>query len=249
MYLKTRGLVLRVTQYHDTDALLTLLTGEYGTITVKARGLRRRNSPLTGPCQLLAFNEFTLFENNGFYTIQDAHVVHMFHSLRSDLTKLALGTYLAQVAEVLSQEDMPNSGMLPLVLNCLYALSQWNEPELKVKTVFELRAACIGGYLPDLHGCCVCGQAYPDRFALSSGTLSCSHCESSSDFGVRIPLTPGMLDAMRYVVSCDHSKIFSFTIGHDTLEQLSYLTEGYLSTQMEQGFSSLDFYKSLYMIE
>ena len=33
--------------------------------------------------------------------------------------------------------------------------------------------------------------------------------------------------------------------GEKTLEQLSDLTEAYLSTQLERGFSALDFYKSL----
>ena len=44
MYLTIRGLVLRITDYNDRDALLTLLTGSHGKLTVKARGLRRRNS-------------------------------------------------------------------------------------------------------------------------------------------------------------------------------------------------------------
>ena len=68
MYLTTKALVLRVTDYNDRDSLLTLLTDEYGKLTVKARGLRRKNSPLIAPCQLLAYAEFTLFENKGYYT-------------------------------------------------------------------------------------------------------------------------------------------------------------------------------------
>ena len=62
MYLTIRGLVLRVTDYNDRDALLTLLSERHGKLTVKARGLRRKNSPLIAPCQLLTLSEFTLFE-------------------------------------------------------------------------------------------------------------------------------------------------------------------------------------------
>ena len=54
MHLTTPGLVLRVTDYNDRDALLTLLTPRNGKLSVKARGLRRKNSPLTAPCQLLS---------------------------------------------------------------------------------------------------------------------------------------------------------------------------------------------------
>ena len=61
MYMTIRGIVLRVTDYNDRDALLTLLTENQGKLTVKARGLRRKNSPLVAPCQLLAYGVFTLF--------------------------------------------------------------------------------------------------------------------------------------------------------------------------------------------
>ena len=55
---------------NDRDALLTVLSRNHGKLTVKARGLRRKNSPLVAPCQLLAYGEFTLFEYRGQYTIK-----------------------------------------------------------------------------------------------------------------------------------------------------------------------------------
>ena len=158
MYLTTKALVLRVTDYNDRDSLLTLLTDEYGKLTVKARGLRRKNSPLIAPCQLLAYAEFTLFENKGFYTINEAASIELFQGLRRDLTRLSLGTYFAQAAEVIAQEDMPNPELLSLVLNCLYGLSKLNLPDTQVKAVFELRSACLSGYAPDLYGCYRCGE-------------------------------------------------------------------------------------------
>ena len=146
MYLTIKALVLRVSVYNDTDALLTILTHEHGKLTVKARGLRRKNSPLAAPCQVLAYDEFTLFEHRGHYTINEAHSIELFHPLRKDLQKLSLGTYFAQVTEVLCQEDLPNPALLSLTLNCLHALSRLSVDERIVKSVFELRCACMAGY-------------------------------------------------------------------------------------------------------
>ncbi|MDD5864465.1 MAG: DNA repair protein RecO [Firmicutes bacterium] len=245
MYLTIQGIVLRVTDYNDRDALLTLLTRRHGKLTVKARGLRRKNSPLTAPCQLLAYGEFTLFEYKGQYTINEAQSIELFLSLRRDLTRLSLGTYFAQVAEVLSQEDLPNPELQSLLLNCLYALSALELPEEKVKAVFELRAACLSGYTPDLFGCHICGNQNPDRFDLSAGQLECRSCRRGESRGIRLPVTPAMLEAMRYICLCDPKKLFSFQVGADTQRQLAELTEAYLCTQLERGFSTLDFYKSL----
>ena len=245
MYLTIQGIVLRVTDYNDRDALLTVLSRRHGKLTIKARGLRRRNSPLVAPCQLLAYGEFTLFEYRGNYTINEASSLELFSGLRRDLTKLSLGTYFAQVAELISQEDLPNPELQSLLLNCLYALSRLDLPERQVKAVFELRGACLAGYTPDLFGCHVCGCQEPDRFDISAGMLECSKCRSLESSGLRLPVTPGILEAMRYICLCDPKKLFAFSLADSAMQQLSELTEAYLTTQLERGFSTLDFYKSL----
>ena len=245
MYLKIQGLVMRVTPYNDTDALLNVLTRDHGKLTFKARGLRRKNSPLVAPCQLLAYGEFTVFEYRGMYTINEAHSIELFQQLRKDLQKLSLGTYFAQVAEVISQEDMPNPDLLALVLNCLYALSELDVPLDQVKAVFELRCACLAGYSPDLHGCFRCGNPFADRFNIAEGHLECHTCRDHTSDGIRMPVSVGTLDAMRYICHCNAKRLFAFQTGGNTMEELSHITEGYLSTQLERGFSTLDFYKSL----
>ena len=245
MHLKIQALVLRVTDYNDRDALLTLLSRNHGKITVKARGLRRKNSPLVAPCQLLAYGEFVLFEYRGQYTVNEAHSIELFQSLRRDLTKLSLGTYFAQAAELISQEDLPNPELLSLLLNSLHGLAKLDLPEVMVKAVFELRAACLAGYTPDLFGCHICGSQEPDRFDLSQGQLECHSCRRMGASGIRMPVTSSVLEAMRYICYCDPKKLYAFQVGQETMGRLADISEAYLTTQLERGFSTLDFYKSL----
>lgn len=245
MYTTVRGLVLRVTDYKERDALLTLLTADQGKLTVKARGLRRKNSPLIAPCQLLAYGEFTIFSYRGMNTVNEAASIELFQGLRRDICKLTLATYFAQVAELVSQEDVPNPQLLSLVLNCFHGLSKLNEPEAKVKAVFELRCACLSGYGPDLAGCFRCGSGAADRFDISAGRLECSGCRSLASDGLRMPVSAAVLDAMRYIAGCPDKRLFSFQTGEETLQSLCQITECYLTTQLERGFSALDFYKSL----
>ena len=247
MYLTVRGLVLRVTQYNDTDALLSVLTPSHGKLTIKARGLRRKNSPLTASCQLLAYSEFVLFEYRGLYTINEAHSIELFQNLRADLEKLSLGSYFAQVSEVISQEDIPSPELLSLLLNCLHALANTDLHQDQIKGVFELRSACLAGYMPELNGCWNCGNENAEMFDLSNGRTECVSCNIRTSGSIRLPISAGILSAMRYICMCDSKRIFSFKLGDETLKQLSEVTEGYLSTQLERGFSCLDFYKSLRM--
>ena len=144
----------------------------------------------------------------------------------------------------MSQEDLPNPEFLSLVLNCLFALAKLNLPEIMVKAVFELRSACLSGYTPDLYGCYRCGCDNPDRFDISEGLLECQKCRSVGG-GIHMPVTTGVLEAMRYICLCEPRKLLSFQIGQENLSLLYNLAEAYLTTQLERGFSTLDFYKSL----
>lgn len=245
MYLTIQGVVLRTADYNERDVLLTLLTQKHGKLTVKARNVRRKNSPLTAVCQLLTFGEFTIFEYRGQYTVNEARVLNLFTGLRADMEKLSLASYFAQVSEVLSQEDYPTPELQSLLLNCLYALAQLQLPQQQVKAVFELRAACLAGFAPDLYGCHVCGSQEPTRFDLSSGLMECAGCRDAASEGIRMPVSPAMLEAMRFICFCDPKRLFSFRLDGGELGHLAALTEGFLTTQLERGFAALDFYKSL----
>ena len=244
MYFKTPGLVLRETDYQETDRLLTVLTRDYGKLTLRARGVKRKNSPLKSGCQLLTYSEFTVFENKGKHIVDEAVPLEMFLPLRSDIERLSLASYFAQVTEVLAQENDPDRELLSLCLNAMYALATQNKPQMLMKAAFELRAACLAGYLPMLDGCSACGNSAPERFCVS-GILQCAGCLQSSDEGIRLPMSPGTLTALRYLAGCSLKRLFSFQMSEQGLKELSDIAETYLLTQLERGFFTLDFYKSL----
>ena len=245
MHLNTEGIVLREVEYNDADKLLDLLTKDRGLITVKARGVRRSSSTLKSACQLLAYAEYTLFEYKDRFTVNEAQPIEQFRELREDIELLSLGSYFAQAAAVVAQEDAPNPQLLSLLLNALYALSKLNKPQPLVKAAFELRLACLAGFAPDLSGCAACGSPSPDRFLLSQGELQCAHCADLGTEGIRLPVSPAVLGAMRYIVWCEAKKLYSFRLEEAELRSLGSITESYLMTQLEHSFSALDFYKSL----
>ena len=226
-YLTTRGLVLRTTEYKETDRILTVLSADHGLLTMKARGVRSNRSKLKGACQLLTYAEFTVGEAHGFSSITEATAIEMFPELRTDIVLLSLAS----------------PALLPLILNALYALAKLKKPPQLVKAATELRLAALAGYLPELSGCCVCGNPEPDRFSIADGTLECASCRASD--GVRMPLSAASLAAMRYIVSCPDKKLFSFALTGAAEKELCDAAESYLLTQLERSFYTLDFYKSL----
>ena len=95
MYLTIQGFVLRVSDYGDHVALLTVLSKKHGKLTVKARGALRKGSKTAAATQQLTYSEMTLFGNRGRWTVNEASVREGFDGLRTDIGSFALGSYFA----------------------------------------------------------------------------------------------------------------------------------------------------------
>ena len=240
MHIVTQGIVLREVQYKETDKILTVLARGQGKVTVKARGCRRKNSPLAAGSQLLVYSDMTWFEYQGRWTLQEAATLQEFRGVREDLTRLALGTYFAEVCEAVAVEGEDNPELLSLLLNSLYALDTLKKPPELVRAAFDWRCMAIAGYAPSLDGCAVCGEEpRQPRLNLTAGVVTCADC------GGGAALTAEMLAAARHAVYGDPKRLFSFRLPPEQFPHFASVASDYLTTQLERGFRTLDFYHSV----
>ena len=237
MFKTAKALVLREVKYKEADKILTVLTDSDGKLTVKARGALRKSYKYGAAAQMLCFSEMTLFSNAGKWNVNEAETIEQFLPLRADLEKLALGTYFAELLEAVSDEDSPNGALLSLGLNALYALSNDLYPPEHVKAVFELRLLCLSGFEPDL-------GADGELFSLNGGRIHTRE-DLSGVSGVSLPVDAAVLRDLRYIVSAEPKKIFSFAIPAASERQLGGVCEAYCAAQLERSFSSLEYWKSI----
>lgn len=247
MYQTVRGLTIRSVDYKEADKILTVLTDTRGCLTVKARGVRRKGSRLKAAAQLFTFSQMTLYEQKGRTALQEAEVLQQFPGIQTDLTKLALASYLAEVLSTEAEDAPAEPDIQRLALNCLYALSNELCPPAVIKAAFELRYMLLAGYAPALEACAVCGNPHPVRpvAMLEGGTVRCQNCALPGTMGKQMPITVSTLEAAKYILSCDLKKLFSFQLPEDELRRLGNFAEAYLLTCMERSFRTLDFYKSV----
>lgn len=246
MRLTTQGIVLRETNYKEADKILTVLTRDLGKRTVKARGCRRKNSKLTAASQLLVYSEMTLSERGEFTTLTEADPLEQFWSVRQDLEDLALASYFAEVTEATAQEGEAAPELLSLLLNSLYALDTLKKPRALVKAAFELKLLCLAGYEPLADGCAYCGCPDPEEPLLDvvQGVLRCRKC-GVQESALSMPLCRDSLAALRHIIYGDPKRLYSFTLEGKPMERLAGAAEAFLAAQLERGFRTLDFYKSL----
>ncbi|MBR5537362.1 MAG: DNA repair protein RecO [Clostridia bacterium] len=247
MYQTVRGLIIRSVDYKEADKILTVLTDTRGCLTVKARGVRRKGSRLKAAAQLFAYSQMTLYEQNGRATLHEAQVLEAFSGLQTDIVKMALASYFAEVLGTEAEDAPTDTDIQRLALNCLYALANdLCEPSV-VKAAFELRYMRLAGYAPDLTGCAVCGREDPllPVAMLEIGTVRCGGCTVAGYAGRQMPIGAAVLQAARYILSCDLKKLFSFRLPPEDMARLARVCEAWLLACMERGFRTLDFYKSV----
>lgn len=251
------GLVVREVDLGDYDKLITLVTRESGRVSATAKGARSLKSKHIPTTQLYAYGTYILKKYKEYYYVADSELIESFYGVRTDIVKVSLAAYLADICGEISVENMQDEPILRLALNSLYALSRDIAPPDQIKAAYELKAMALGGFCPDLVACSRCGRYENTDMYLDimGGRLVCPDCRGAYEREKRMDedaaaniyahVTPKVLEAMRHIVYADQKKMLAFTLDGDSLSQLSYVCEKYLVNQMEHDYYSLNFYKSV----
>jgi len=244
-----RGLVLRSTDISDNDKLLTVLSAEYGKISICAKGARSLKSKYMAVSQQFAYADFTYTERGGYRWLKDASLVESFFSVRRDISRLALACYIASVGEQLALEHTEDIPLLRLLLNTLYLLCEDKYEIPHIKAVFELFATSNAGFQPEIECCGSCGSVSDiSHFDIIGGVCLCSACAKALytsegvDTTFLYPITPGIIDAVKYVLSPSTKNVFSFKLPEDEMKSFRIFCEKYLLSQLDCGFKTLSFY-------
>ena len=245
MRLNTDGLVIREQNISENDRLVTVLTRDCGVIRAFVRGAQRIKSSLLSSTQLLCYSRMSIYKGRDKYIIDEAQPVEVFFGLRSDIEKLSLAQYFAELSSQLAPQEEQAESFLRIMLNTLHLLAEGKKPPLQLKAIFELRTLSISGYMPDLLACRSCGSFESDvmYFSLGEGCIYCQNCRPD-EAGIW-EISRGVVTAMRHIIYSDMPKLYSFTLPEKGLKVLSDITEQYMLLHIQRGFKTLDFYHSV----
>ena len=254
-------LILRAVQRGENDRLVTALSADEGRIYVIVKGagsMRRRETAATEP---YTWCNMEFYERSGARWLKNASVLESFYGLRYDMDKLFLAAYIADVVYELSDEGTPAGEILPLALNTFHMLAREGADVACIKAAFEMRAACIAGFTPDLTVCERChahvqGDAYLD---VMNGAVTCDACfvraqnalplpvlDGGEERRLLLPLDASARAALHYVCTADAKRVFAFRLANEaSVQHFATAAEAYLLNHLERGFPSLENYKKL----
>jgi len=179
---KLHAVVLRTTDYGESDRVVSLFSEERGKVSAfarRARVSRRRFGGALEPFTLVAAE---LRERPGaeLWTLEQLAVRQAFGGIRAELSRIACAGYACDLARALVRDHEPHPDLFALLVDCLGRLDAAPASPALLRA-FELAALRAAGLLPRLEACARCGGPLPAppallSFGLDEGGLLCAGC-------------------------------------------------------------------------
>ena len=177
------GIVLRVTDYRESDRILNILSRERGLIAVTARGSRKPNSKYAAISQQFTYGEVEVNERVGKLQLSSATVIESFYSIRESYEQLVSATRITNAAEHVAEHDIPNDELFVLVYNALSVIAYGQNDPKDIELAFFAKLLKLEGLAPTLTYCLKCGKDLRSqkeiRFSNSLGGSVCERCGSA----------------------------------------------------------------------
>jgi len=182
---KLKAVVIRSNKYGENDRIMTLLSHEYGKISVVAKGVLSLKHQSRSSTVIFGYSTFVLKKiRDGFYSLVSAELIESFKGMTEDVVLLSYGAYFASLCEMCTNEGMPADDEVRLLLNSFHMLSVRKDAAPLIKCVFELKLCELTGFLPEISEICPCGNA-ASFFSVSDGEVRCKEHASQEDIKIR----------------------------------------------------------------
>ncbi len=234
--LHTQALLLRASDFGESDRILQLLTPATGRISVIAKGARRSVKRFGGNLDL--FNQLRVqIERRRPQTLarlELARLVGAFHGLRTHPQRFALACYLLEVLSRLAPEGGSRAESERLFRFAASALA-WldaSEPTPATRPLLEFRTLDAVGLRPELGRCVRCGARLGQgdgprvAFLIGDGGPRCARCRTPGEAGFSLQL--GTLRALETSLDFELRQLDRIVLGQRATDEAQRLLQRFL---------------------
>ncbi|PWA12462.1 DNA repair protein RecO [Pueribacillus theae] len=225
MLKKGEGIIIRTTDYGESNKILTVYTKEFGKIGMMARGAKKPNSRLSSVSQLFTYGSFLYHSSRGLGTLSQGEAIHSFRAIREDLFKTAYAAYTVELIDKLTEENVPNPSLFKLLYHTLYYINENYDMEV-VTFIFETKMLAVAGIAPYLDGCVNCKREEgPFAFSVREGGFLCQRCFYLDDN--RIPLTEASQKLLRLFLHFNLKRLGTISLKEKTKQEIKLILDKY----------------------
>lgn len=242
-HLKTKAFVLRTVPYGENRRILDLLSSKGEVLTVSGRKSSKM-SAINALSQAFVFAEFEIFSHRERMSLDGGNLLYSFSGLQEDFDRMAAASHLAEVFLDALRTHPPMPQAYELWAFSINKINQSDKPLLDVR-IAQLRFLSDLGFKPWLFDCSICQRPYQEGslFSFVQASLICNSqtCRQGILPHQYCRLSSGLIAALRYVIDCSYSALYSFEISDKVQKEFIEFSDLYLEWVMEKKYYRLAF--------
>ncbi|MGO4887218.1 DNA repair protein RecO [Anaerobacillus sp. MEB173] len=225
MLQKAEAIVIRTTDYGESNKILTLYTREFGKIGVMARGSKRPKSRLASLSQLFTYGTFLFQKNSGLGLLNQGEIINSFRVIRNDLFHTAYAAYIVELLDKLTDDQERNPYLFELLCQTLTFINEEMDAEILTR-IFEIKMLRVAGISPQLDCCARCSaQDGEFVFSIKEAGFLCHRCRHIDSHSLSISTSTAKL--LRLFYHFDLQRLGNISVKEETRAQLKKVINTY----------------------
>lgn len=227
--IKVKGIVIKSTDYKDSDKIITIFSAENGLINARVRGVKKNKAKLAFAVQPFAFIEFMLVKSGNFYTCINATSIDQFYDLTLDFDNYIFMLACMEVCLKTIKENDREPELFLFLLNSLKYVCYDGYNSMYVFIKFMLEAFKHLGYMLETNFCSICGGKLSEKyfaFSYEFNGLICENCAKENDC---LELSRGEFSILKFIDSTPLEKLskLKFLSRDDLVSVISLLVKDF----------------------
>jgi DNA repair protein RecO (recombination protein O) len=218
MLKKFEGIVIRSTDYSESNKIVTIYTREFGKLGMMARGAKKPNSRFAAVSQLFTYGYFLVQTGSGLGTLQQGEMISSMRGVREDIFKTAYASYIADLLDKSVDDKQPNPYLFELLYQILNYMNE--DYDLDILThIFEMKMLPVLGLYPTLNQCAICGSQEGNfGFSIRENGLICHRCFAKDRY--HLPMSQASIKLLRLFYFLDVKRLGAISVKPETKKEL-----------------------------
>ncbi|MED3563753.1 DNA repair protein RecO [Bacillus xiapuensis] len=249
MLQKCEGIIIRTTDYSETNKIVTIYTREWGKVGVMARGAKKPNSRLSSITQLFTHGYFLIQKGTGLGSLQQGELITSMRSIGEDIFLTAYASYIVELTDKCTEDQKPNPFHFELLFQTLNYLNEGYDPDV-LMNIYEMKMLNVMGLNPTLNQCSVCGSTDGIfSFSMREGGIICHRCLEKDPYHIKI--SQATVKLLRLFYFFDLSRLGNISVKPETKAELKKVISTYydeysgLHLKTKKFLNSMDQFRNL----
>ena len=200
----TDAVVSRTIRMSNSSRIATLISRNFGRVSVMAKGARRPTSRYAAAIEPITLIRCIYYHKDGrdIQSLSSADIIEAWMGIKDDIQRFSTAACMMELTQAQTAPEDPTAGLFDLLVESLGDLNRARSADVnKHLWRFMLRYLDAAGYRPTLDRCIRCGKPPKGRSVFIShadGGVLCSCTDTDHQFGIQV--SPGALMAMNNLV-------------------------------------------------